>query len=659
MIKKMIGALSLFLCFWTGFLVAFVDLQVVLWYDTSEEFSVKWRGRKGMRESLEKNRKMLFMLLKAFLSAFALTAVFHAPLVAAVYEEKIDFYIASVYELLGNYDFHFLLILVAAFAFFKGTEEKSGEQKPGYGILSVFFAGCLLLGRSYHEAGNWSYLFGSPVNFIKSALALLGYACLFHAILCLFANWLKKTDFTTAEEHFFTHRPFLKAFLILSAFYGVFLIISYPGNLCYDVIGQIEQVTAGKGFSAHHPLAHTLLAGGLTQLGKTLFGSYEIGLFLYMWVQLFLFAAALAGTIMVLSKRGLKKCWLLTVLLLYMMTPIYSNLVSTALKDVPFVAFVIGYLVCFAMVLEKPGLLKNVKFDLVFVLLQVCVILFRNNGLPLVLISGVGGFLFSLKKYGAKEKIKSFAVYMGVGVLTGVLCTNILSGICNAQKGGKGEILSIPFQQTARYLQLYGNELDEEEKTAIEAVFGDAQTVAAKYDPDISDPVKALFDKEAGLIEIVNYMGAWGRGLVKHPAVYLEAFFHHVYGWFSPGVSNVIRYETDYEVIEQQGLFSGASKLMIFFYRFLGRVTPLSVLENVGMAVWALFFITAYQCKDKKKNYVVATLPLWVSLLVCMASPCFFGHPRYALPILATLPFLYGFMLTKKKEDESNAVYEK
>jgi len=612
-----------------------------------------------MRASLEKNRNVLFILLKAFLSAFALTAVFHAPLVATAYEEKIDFYIASVYELLGNYDFNFMLIFVAGFAFYKVAGEKLKGQKTSYGILAVFFAGCLLLGRSYHEAGNWAYLFGSPVNFIRSLLALLGYACLFKTVLGMFASWLKKTEFTSDEKHFFTHRPFLKAFLILSVFYGIFLIISYPGNLCYDVIGQIEQVTTGKGFSAHHPLAHTLLVGGLTQLGEVLFGSYEIGLFLYMWVQLLLFAAALAGTIMVLARRGLKKCWLITLLLLYMVTPIYSNLVSTALKDVPFTAFVIGYLVCFAMILENPRLLKNIKFDVIFVLLQVCVILFRNNGLPLVILSGAGGFLFGLKHYVMKDKLKSMVVHFGAGVVLGVLCTSMLSGICNAESGSKGEILSIPFQQTARYLQLYGNELDEGEEKAIEALLGDVQAVAANYNPDISDPVKALFDKEAAVTDLVNYLGAWGRGLLKHPAIYFEAFFHHVYGWFSPGISNVIRYETGYEAIAQQGLFPGASKLMIFFYRFMGCVTPLSVLENVGMAVWALFFITAYQCKDKKKNYAVATLPLWVSLLVCMASPCFFGHPRYALPILATLPFLYGFMLTKKKEDESNAVYEK
>ena len=43
---------------------------------------------------------------------------------------------------------------------------------------------------------------------------------------------------------------------------------------------------------------------------------------------------------------------------------------------------------------------------------------------------------------------------------------------------------------------MYGNELDEGEEKAIEALLGDVQAVAANYNPDISDPVKALFDKE-------------------------------------------------------------------------------------------------------------------------------------------------------------------
>jgi hypothetical protein len=282
--------------------------------------------------------------------------------------------------------------------------------------------------------------------------------------MCLFAGWLKDTTFVAEEQHFFSRHPFRKAFLILSVVYGVFLILSYPGNLCWDVIGQIEQVTMQRELSTHHPLAHTLIVGGLTQFGYNVFGSYEVGLFLYMWVQMFLFAAALAGTVKVLADRKLKKSVLMVLMVLYTVTPIYTNLVSTAIKDIPFMAFVIGYIIFFALLLEEPKRCENIRFVIAFVLLQVGVILFRNNGLPMVLISGVIAWFFVKKKMTVRESAKSLVAFWGAGVVMGLLCANILAGICNASSGSKGEILSIPFQQTARYLQFYQNALEEEEK---------------------------------------------------------------------------------------------------------------------------------------------------------------------------------------------------
>lgn len=584
-------------------------------------------------------------MVKAFLTSFALLVSFHAPLNSTAYETKLDYLIACIYELLGIYDFTFILLFVICMFFYSKI-----SVGKGHGILSVFFGLCLLLGRSYHEQNNWSYLFGSAVNFIKSVAALAGYAIFLQTLLCLVAQYLEKKSFISEKKNFFSNKGFLKAFLILMAGYGFFVIISFPGNLCWDVIGQIEQVIYDGGYSTHHPLAHTLVVGGFTQLGKSVFGSYEIGLFMYMWFQTALLAAAFAATIAVLEKRKLDGRILWGMLVMYLITPIYSNLASTAVKDVPFTAFVIGYFICYSLLLETPELLKNIKFVTAFVLLQIAVILFRNNGLPMVLLSGIFAVVFTWKRYVGKEKLKSILVYAVVGVILGSATMSFLAGALDATKGSKGEILSIFFQQTARYLQLYQDEITVEEKAAIETVLGNVKDVAARYDPDISDPVKALYKKNATGGELVNYLMTWFKCFFKHPAVYFEAFFAHVYGWFTPGVENTIRYETTYEDIYQGGLFQEANKVMIFLYRFLGKVEVLGVLENVGMAVWALFFFSNQQRREKKSQYMAATMPLWVCLLICMASPCFFGHPRYALPILACVPFLYGLYFSGKGE---------
>lgn len=601
----------------------------------------------NMKLLFQKCREPLGCFLKAFLTAYAFLTVFHVPLVPEHYE-TMDYITASIYELLGNYDFTFVPVFGVLCYFYY----RVGKMGKGNGVLAMFFSFCILLGRSYNEVGNWSYCFGSMINFTKFLLVLIGYSIFFKTVMGILSTALEKRGgFLSNEPHFFSKNAFWKSFGIIMLAYTPVLILSYPGNLCWDVIGQIEQVIFDTGYSAHHPLLHTLIVGGLTEFGKNVFGSYEVGLFLYVWIQSMMLAAAMAATIAVLAKRKVSFKVLLGLQILYVVTPIYSNLASTAIKDVPYTAAVMGYLICYALLLEKPNLIKNLKFVVGFVLLQVAVILLRNNGLPLVLLSGIGGWLLCMKKYNWKDKLKSLFVQFGTGVILGSLCTMLLMNVCNASSGSKGEMLSIFFQQTARYLQLYQTELSEEEELAIEAILGDVSEVAAAYDPDISDPVKARFKKDATTEELIQYLEVWFKGFFKHPAVYFEAFFSHVYGWFSPNISNAIRYEVQYDKIAQGALFQDADKVAVFLYRFAERISLLGILQNVGAAVWALFFYTNYHRRRKEKGLLVAGLPLWISLLVCMASPCFFGHPRYALPILLGVPFLFGFSLSKEKEE--------
>ncbi len=589
---------------------------------------------------------------KGLLTAYALLTVFHAPLSLSHYETTLDYLIASIYELLGEYDFRIILIGIACGYLYSYLDKCDFTALNSHKLLACLFSLFLLIGNSYREAGSWNYCFGSLVNFLKFAVAFAGYSIFFHGLMQLLSSFLDKGIHckNSRLDTFFSRHVFWKAFGILTAAYMPFLILSYPGNLCWDVIGQIEQVIFETGYSSHHPLVHTLIVGGTVKLGDILFQSYEIGLFMYMLLQLVLFVSALASTVWFLAKRGVRGVILACLLCLYAVTPVYSNMASTAIKDVPFISFVIGYVIYLSLLIEKPGRLRHKGFAVGFILLQLGTILFRNNGIYVVCIGGVITVIYLWKHYNMKERLGSIAVLFAVSLVVSKVLLAILMQVLHAAPGSSGEMLSIPFQQTARYLQLYRGELTAEERESIEAVLGDVDVVAAKYDPDISDPVKALFDKEASAEEMIHYFKTWFTCFLKHPAVYLEAFFHHVYGWFAPTTANAVRYETQYDGIEQEGLFSQALKIVLFYYRFVNRFTPLGVLENVGIYVWGLMFTAAYCWKRRNYAKMMMTTPLWISLLICMASPCFFLHPRYAFPIMFTLPFLICFMISFKRE---------
>ncbi|MDE6516807.1 MAG: hypothetical protein K2L18_03025, partial [Acetatifactor sp.] len=122
-------------------------------------------------------KEWFIRLARAFLTAYALSMAFHVPFTVAQYETGIDYAIAAIYELLGEYDFSFLLIFGLCVLFYRCMEEKAGRpKKPMPAGLAVVFSLFLLVGRSYQETGGWGYCFGSPVNLVKFLMALSGYS---------------------------------------------------------------------------------------------------------------------------------------------------------------------------------------------------------------------------------------------------------------------------------------------------------------------------------------------------------------------------------------------------------------------------------------------------------------------------------------------------
>ena len=603
-------------------------------------------------------RKILLWILESILITLAFTTQFHPSLVAADYGESIDFLLAQVAELLGEYQLQALLLLVIVAISLKWMKQK--EMKGYYDgwILPLVFSAFLLIGNSFYAVNSFDYCFGSLVNFLKFITCFAGYTLLFRRLLQLlywaieFLPGLEKIELIS--DKLMGKHCFGKVFLFLLVLWTPVLLISYPGNLCYDVIGQIEQVMGTAVYSAHHPLFSSLIIGGIVKLGTTLFGSSDAGLMLYIVFQTVLLASALAATIAWMKKRKIASIWIFVVLSIYTFAPMYSNIVSTAVKDVPFVALVIWYMIYLATLLEDRNCLKKAGFTIPFLLIQVLVMLLRNNGVYVVLISGLVLSIIWWKQSKKKERIRLLLVLVFIPFVIWKLVTGIMMTSLQAQEGSTGEMLSLPFQQTARYMQLYRQELSEDEKAAIEAVLGDVEEIAAHYNPDIADPVKALYKKDATKTELLSYLTTWAGGFFKHPVVYVEAFTAHVYGWFDPMVPNEIRYEVEYDAMGNKEIFTGAHKVMVFFYRLANRISILGFLENVGVYTWGIFVLVEYTWKRRRSHFGLL-IPLLVSLLICMASPCFFLHPRYAYPIMFTLPFVFGILINKGKLQEENA----
>lgn len=620
--------------------------------------------------TIMKTWKKLSAVLQAALIAFAVQMQYGAPLSRADYKSGMHYFYAQITGLLGEYSVNGLLIFLLALIFVGWMGQETRKDLYKKGVLPYLFSFCLLVGQSYRQGGSLSGCFRDIFSAAGFLLAFAGYSLLFHYCIALFLGLYQRAAVSGwhpgKAEAFLGEKSFRNVFLLLLILWVPVIVLGYPGNLCYDFLGQVEQGLGMTGYSTHHPLLHTLIAGGIIRLGRLLTGSADAGLFLYTLLQSAALAAALAGTAERLAKRGVSYPLRLAAVCVYGLAPVYSNIASTAIKDVPFMAAVIWYLLLLEELVtegigeksireegipkesaRKEGIQGQVPGEKIsgagsrvwwgkLVLAQVLVGLLRNNGIYMVVLTGIILVIVYRKKI----------LLLCTAVLPLVLCLGgnaALSAGLSAEKGSMGEMLSIPFQQTARYLQLYGDELSAEERKAIDGVLQDAGLVAASYNPDIADPVKALYLKDSGVEKLISYFKVWAAGFFKHPMVYLDAFFAHVYGWFDPGAVNSIRYEAESGLFRQGGLIPGMDKVLLFVYRFAGYVPFLAVLENVGVYTWLLLILAGAALRGKLKRGVLLA-PLFISLLICMAAPCFYLHPRYAFPIMFTIPFLYGVM---------------
>ena len=94
-------------------------------------------------------------------------------------------------------------------------------------------------------------------------------------------------------------------------------------------------------------------------------------------------------------------------------------------------------------------------------------------------------------------------------------------------------MLSVPVQQTARYVRDAGESVTELERKHIDAVW-DYDLLAEKYNPDISDPVKQTYKQTATISDLKRYAFTWFDMFLKRPDIYLLTTMNNYYLYFYP-----------------------------------------------------------------------------------------------------------------------------
>ena len=562
----------------------------------------------------------------------------------------------------------FVIITVILLYFLLLKIKNKALEKPKM-ILSVLFSFFMVFGNSYNTLGSWNLVFGNYLMFLLSIILLIIYYFIFKRLFILldnFINNLKINDFKFKNKKlqkildFIENKPFISSFIIIFIFWLIYIIAFYPIILSPDPSFQIKQffnvhtkyadwviqLDSGVNLTNHHPVIHTLLLGSCIKTGR-LIVSDNFGLFIYSFIQIIVLISTLAFTIKYMKKLNIPAKVRMICLSIYALVPMYPLYAMSGVKDTLYTCFMILFvIVLYDIIVFYKDKKLSIKYAIYIFVLILLVALFRNNGLYVIVLT----FPFIL--FYSKANLKRLLIVFIAFLIFFMTYSKVILPSFSIPNGSIREVLSIPFQQTARYVKYHSSELSSEDIKAIDTVLG-YDTLVERYKPEISDPVKNEFNKYTTNEELKKYFGVWFKGLLKHPETYIEATMNNVYGYFYPvDINWYIYYKYDTRITEDNLVdyhyndLDGVRKVLSTYGQVFPIIPLVGLISNIGFNTWLLFIMCAYWFTKDKKKYIIVLVPLLVTVLICVASPVN-TYFRYTMPYVFAMPLLISLFLNE------------
>ena len=541
-----------------------------------------------------------------------------------------------------------LFIIYILFLIFYKLLYKNIKLAKIYAGYAIIFSIILVLGYSYYVTETGYLFWGNLNNFLISLIKVVGYYYFIKTIVYYIIKFLRY-PFNNPQNKLikaFCKHPFRYSFLLMSLVYSIFLIIYYPGILNLDNANQIKEVLgistrylaginpiSNKTLTNFNPIVHTLMLGLPVRLGL-FWGSFNFGLFLYTLMQLLIVISINSYIISYLIKSKINPLYAFMSLLGLILIPTVGFYSVTAVKDVLYTEFLLLFCLFIYDYLKNKDSYHFKNYLRLF-LISLLVILFRNNGIHLVIIT-----LLFLLIYNKKLPVVSLIILL---LSFNVLFNNVFLPLMGISSTSIREVLSVPFQQTARLITLKKEVVSDEDINIIGQIL-DVDNIAKDYNKDLADPVKDKFNKDYTNKDLINYFKVWGKYLLKEPVIYVDATINNISGFFNPYEKDWKVYHKLYSDLPKAGFdlhylsaFKGARNFLYKYENFF-EMTPFGLISNIAIITWLsiLCFLTLLN----KKPYYIILLPSIISILFCVVGPrdLYF---RYIYPSFIMLILLF------------------
>ncbi len=451
----------------------------------------------------------------------------------------------------------------------------------------------------------------------------------------------------------------------------------YPGFFVYDAQTEVMEVITRQ-FTTHHPLLHVLLLGVSVVGTHKVTGSYNLGIFLYMLMQMAVMNAVFTKAIWYLKKKGAGFKSRVATILYYGLFPTIVMYTLCSSKDGLFSAFML-LTVIYLMELsdDVAAFMTDRKKVLSLIASGTLMMVFRHNGFYAYVVFAVIYVAISFIKKGiiwnktdaisdnTKASYKKYRIQViGALLITIVLYMVINKGLAlalNADDSEHQEMLTVPIQQVARVYYGHADDMPDDDKEVLYKYI--SEEGLSHYTPRLSDIIKLYFDNEAYEEDSQSFWNLYFKYLKKYPATYINAWFMTSYGYWYPGaVINVYQGNTvftftytdssyfGYEV-EEPGTRESLISIIDKFYRMLSiekfqqNIPVVSLFFAPAAYFWfemmlVLYALTGSDINDNKRTaykFIPFMLPLlvWATALL---GPTYLV--RYVIILWYLLPLI-------------------
>lgn len=438
----------------------------------------------------------------------------------------------------------------------------------------------------------------------------------------------------------------------LPSFLGVF-----PGFFVYDAMEEYMQVATAT-YTAHHPVLHVLLLGGVIRLTAKITGSYNMGIAVYTILQMVVVAAGFSYTVTYLRKRAYPIWTRILSILYYALFPVITMYALCSTKDTLFTVSLLVFCVLIQELLEDKELFLKNKYKFIGLMVTMLgTMILRHNGYYAIIIF-IPVLAILMRKQWKRFLMILFIVFVVYGLYTGPFYK-----ILHVTPGGKQEMLTVPIQQLARVYHFNKEAFSDAELQTLYEIL--PQAALEQYRPKLSDPVKIHFNGEQYSENKSKYNKLWASIGLRKPAIYLNAWLANSYGfWYPFTVLDAYKgnqvFTFTYEDSSYFGYeveFPGERKSLIpavdAWYKMISldasfqKIPMISLFFAPASYFWVFVFIGGYHIYRRRWSQTVILVPIFLIWLTALLGPA--ALVRYVLILFFAFPLIITSLFQFRK----------